>query len=238
VAAPLGSFLGQYIGWRGSFFLVVPLAVLAFAWQWASIPAMHSEPSTRSSNPFRLLGNSQVALGMLAIMLLFMGQFSVFTYLRPFLETVTQVSVTTLSLMLLLLGIFGVIGTYLIGSLLQQRLYAYLIGIPLSMAIVAAVLIAFGSSTLAVGLLLAAWGLVATPAPVAWGLWLSKTLPDDAEAGGGLMVATIQMAITLGAGLGGFMFDAMGWWSPFAFGVAVLVSCAAFAWAALRNAQR
>jgi predicted MFS family arabinose efflux permease len=238
VAAPLGSFLGQYIGWRGSFFLVVPLAVLAFAWQWASIPAMRSEASTRSSNPFRLLGNPQVAIGMLAIMLLFMGQFAVFTYLRPFLETVTHVSVTSLSLMLLLLGVFGVIGTYLIGSLLRHRMYAYLIGIPLSMAIIAAVLIAFGSSTLAVGLLLAAWGLVATPAPVAWGLWLSKTLPDDAEAGGGLMVATIQLAITMGAGLGGFMFDAMGGWSPFAFGVAVLLGSGGFAWAALRNAQR
>lgn len=237
VAAPLGSFLGQYIGWRGSFFLVVPLAVLAFAWQWASIPAMRSEPSARSSNPFRLLGNSQVAIGMLAIMLLFMGQFAVFTYLRPFLETITQVSVTTLSLMLLLLGVFGVVGTYLIGALLQHRMYAYLIGIPLSMALVAGVLIAMGSSTLAVGFLLAAWGLVATPAPVAWGLWLSKTLPDDAEAGGGLMVATIQLAITLGAGLGGFMFDALGWWSPFAFGVAALAASAAFAWAALRNAH-
>jgi len=235
IAAPLGSFLGQYIGWRGSFFLVVPLAVLAFAWQWASIPAMRSEPGTRTSNPFRLLGNPQVALGMLAIMLLFMGQFAVFTYLRPFLETVTHVSVNTLSLMLLLIGVFGVIGTYFIGSLLQQRMYAYLIGIPLSMAIVAAILIAMGSSSLATGFLLAAWGLVATPAPVAWGLWLSKTLPDDAEAGGGLMVATIQMAITMGAGLGGFMFDAMGWWSPFAFGVAVLIGSAAFAWAALRN---
>ena len=28
IAAPLGSFLGQFIGWRGAFFCVVPLAVL------------------------------------------------------------------------------------------------------------------------------------------------------------------------------------------------------------------
>lgn len=26
IAAPLGSFLGHYIGWRGAFFMVVPLA--------------------------------------------------------------------------------------------------------------------------------------------------------------------------------------------------------------------
>ncbi|GFM75256.1 MFS transporter [Pseudomonas cichorii] len=238
VAAPLGSYLGQFIGWRGSFFLVVPLAVLAFIWQWLSIPAMRSEATTRSSNPFRLLGNPQVALGMLAIMLLFMGQFAVFTYLRPFLEVITGVSVTTLSFMLLLLGASGVVGTYLIGTLLQTRMYAYLIAIPLTMAVLAALLVEMGSSMWAVGILLAVWGLVATPAPVAWGLWLSKTLPDDAEAGGGLMVATIQMAITAGAGFGGTLFDSLGWWSPFALGVVVLLASSAFAWAALGQASR
>jgi DHA1 family purine ribonucleoside efflux pump-like MFS transporter len=237
VAAPMGSFLGQFIGWRGAFFLVVPLAVLAFIWQWMSIPAMRNEQSITSSNPFKLLLKPQVALGMAGIMLLFMGQFAVFTYLRPFLETITGVNVTVLSFMLLLLGASGLVGTYFIGTLLQRRLFAYLIAIPLSMAIIAAVLITLGGSAPAVAVLLAAWGLVATPAPVAWGLWLSRTLPEDAEAGGGLMVATIQLAITLGAGLGGAMFDAIGWWSPFTFGVVLLTGSAIFAWAARRTAR-
>ncbi|KPX34005.1 Major facilitator family transporter [Pseudomonas coronafaciens pv. garcae] len=131
VAAPLGSFMGQYIGWRGAFFLVIPLAALAFAWQWLSLPAMSSSPNGRARNPFRLLRNPQVAIGMSAILLLFMGQFAVFTYLRPFLEDVTGVSVTTLSLTLLLLGASVLVGTYLIGGLLQKRIYACLIAIPL-----------------------------------------------------------------------------------------------------------
>ena len=42
VAAPLGSFLGQYIGWRGAFFVVVPLAAITFAWQWLALPSMPS----------------------------------------------------------------------------------------------------------------------------------------------------------------------------------------------------
>ncbi|WP_122671407.1 MFS transporter [Pseudomonas viridiflava] len=237
VAAPLGSFLGQYIGWRGAFFLVIPLAVLAFAWQWLSIPAMSSPQNTRATNPFKLLRNSQVAIGMLAIMLLFMGQFAVFTYLRPFLENITGVSVTTLSLMLLLLGLCGLAGTWMIGGLLQKSIYAYLIAIPLAMAVLAAVLIALGHSAVAVAIVLGVWGLVATPAPVAWGLWLSRTLPDDAEAGGGLMVATIQMAITVGAGAGGELFDHLGWWSPFVFGAVVLLGSAVFAHAAMRHAR-
>ena len=49
------------------------------------------------------------------------------------------------------------------------------------------------------------------------------------------MVAVIQMAITLGAGLGGLLFDAAGWWSPFAFGLALLVLSALFAGLARRS---
>ncbi|MCD5996687.1 MFS transporter [Pseudomonas sp. CDFA 602] len=235
VAAPLGSFLGQYIGWRGAFFLVIPLAVLAFVWQWLSLPAMSSPPDAKARNPFKLLGKPQVAIGMGAIMLLFMGQFAVFTYLRPFLESVTGVSVTQLSLMLLSLGLMGLVGTYLIGGLLQKRIYAYLIAIPLVMALLAVALVFLGHSPKAVALVLAFWGLVATRAPVAWGLWLSRTLPEDAEAGGGLMVATIQLAITVGAGAGGALFDAHGWWSPFVFGAVMLAGSALAAWGALRN---
>jgi len=236
VAAPLGSFLGQYIGWRGSFFVVVPLAVMAFIWQWRSIPSMPgNKKQAGSANPFALLRVPQVALGMSGIVFLFMGQFAIFTYLRPFLEEITQVSVTQLSLTLLALGLFGLLGTWAIGHLLQTRLYAWLISIPLMMALLAGLLIVLGSAFPAVVTLLALWGLIATPAPVAWGLWLSRAVPDNTEAGGGLMVAVIQLAITFGAGIGGMLFDAVGWWSPFAFGLLLLIGSAIAAWLAYRE---
>lgn len=232
IAAPLGSFLGQFVGWRGAFALVIPLAVAAFAWQWARLPPMPGDPHTASGNPFKLLQRPAVALGMAAILLLFMGQFAVFTYLRPFLEATTGVGISALSLMLLLMGASGLVGTYLVGVLLKTRLFTYLVLIPLSMAVMALLLIALGASATAVSVLLLGWGLVGTAAPVAWGVWLSKTLPQDAEAGGGLMVATIQLAITLGAGVGGALFDSVGWWAPFALGALLLAGSAALAWAA------
>ena len=40
ISAPLGSFLGAYLGWRGAFFLVVPLGLLALVWQWISLPPL------------------------------------------------------------------------------------------------------------------------------------------------------------------------------------------------------
>ena len=51
----LGSFLGQYIGWRGAFFAVVPLAVLTLAWLFARLPLMPSERSQGGGSVFRVL---------------------------------------------------------------------------------------------------------------------------------------------------------------------------------------
>jgi predicted MFS family arabinose efflux permease len=223
IAAPLGSFLGQYVGWRGAFFCVVPLAALTLVWQFLALPPMPSERASGSGSVFRVLRKPQVPLGMLAVAGLFMGQFALFTYLRPFLETVTRVDVPTLSAMLLLVGVAGLLGTYLIGFLLKTRLYGLLVAAPQTMAAIAVGLIVFGRSAPAVALLLAVWGLIGTAAPVAWWTWLSRALPDDAEAGGGLMVAVVQLAITAGASAGGVLFDAHG--HPAAFGLSAAILC-------------
>lgn len=111
IAAPLGSFLGQYIGWRGAFFCVVPVAVLTFAWQFLTLPRMPSRQPARAAAAFKVLRRPGVPYGMLAAALFFLGQFALFTYLRPFLETVTRVDVTTISALLLVMGVAGLIGT-------------------------------------------------------------------------------------------------------------------------------
>lgn len=76
--------------------------------------------------------------------------------------------------------------------------------------------------------LLALWGLAEVTPPVTWGTWLARSLPEDAEAGGGLMVAAIQLAITLGAAGGGLAFDA---WGPVpnVLGSAAILALAALA---------
>lgn len=234
IAAPVGSFLGQYIGWRGAFFCIVPLAALTLAWQFVTLPSMPSQPSAQSGSVFRVLRRRQVPLGMLAVTVFFMGQFALFTYLRPFLETVTRVDVSTLSALLLILGGAGLLGTYLIGFFLRTRLYSLLIGMPLAMAAIAIALITFGQFPIAMAVLLAGWGLIGTAAPVAWWTWLSKVLPDDAEAGGGLMVAVIQLAITAGASIGGVLFDARGYQATFGASAAILCGSALLAIVAWR----
>jgi predicted MFS family arabinose efflux permease len=124
VAAPFGSFLGAIIGWRGAFFCVVPVAAVVFIWKLISLPSMKARRGPGGRNLFKLLKQPSVASDMAAVSIFFMGQFALFTYLRPFLETVTRVGVSTLSLMLLIIGVAGLIGTILIGRFLVGELFS------------------------------------------------------------------------------------------------------------------
>lgn len=226
IAAPLGSFLGGIIGWRGAFFCIVPIAIIAFIWLYKSMPSLPARHTyghrPKLSSVFKLLKQWKVTLGMLSTMLFFMGQFALFTYLRPFLETQAKVDFEMLSLILLVMGIGGIIGTFIIGDILKTRLYSLLIIIPFFMMLIVIGLIYFAHSITVIFVLIALWGFLGTSAPVAWWTWLSKVLPHEAEAGGGLMVAIIQLAITLGAAFGGLLFDIYGFEITFVFSAMIL----------------
>lgn len=54
-----------------------------------------------------------VVVGMIACGLFFMGQFALFTYVRPFLESVTRVNSLGLSSILLIIGVAGLLARWL-----------------------------------------------------------------------------------------------------------------------------
>ncbi len=105
VAAPLGSYLGELIGWRNVFILCAIPSLLALLWQLWVLPSMRPESVGTFSTLFRVLRRPGMLGGMLATILIFSGHFAFFTYLRPFLETVAQASVEGVSLILLGFGI-------------------------------------------------------------------------------------------------------------------------------------
>jgi len=95
-----------------------------------------------------------------------------------------------------------------------------------------------GHSVWVVALLLGFWGMLATAAPTGWWTWIAHTLPDDAEAGGGLMVAVIQLSIALGSTVGGLVFDNLGWESSFGLSGMLLLSAVAMTFLTSRQKSR
>jgi predicted MFS family arabinose efflux permease len=222
-AAPIGSYLGEVIGWRGVFWVLVPFT----AWQWVSLPAMPPQAANPVSKLFGLLKRRNLATAMVGVMLTFSGAFATFTYLRPFLETCTGASVPQLSLLLLGLGMAGFVGTSGASRFVGRHLYFLLGGLPVALAAVTLGLLASQRSIWGVAVSMFAWGVLNSAIPVAWSTWLSKGVGDEPESGGGLMVAAIQFSIMVGAALGGFLLDHISVTATF-IGGAVLLLASAF----------
>jgi predicted MFS family arabinose efflux permease len=187
--------------------VLVPIVVVNLMWQWASLPTMRPPTAQPIDKVLRLLGRRNVAFAMLGVMFTFAGAFSTFTYLRPFLETYTHVSVPQLSLLLLGLGLAGFAGTYGAGALLGRRLYPLLSQLPIALGAVTLGLLSVRHVLWGVAVMMVAWGAVNSAIPVSWSTWVTKGIGDEPESGGGLIVAAIQLSIMAGAALGGALLD-------------------------------
>lgn len=126
----------------------------------------------------------------------------------------------------------GFIGTLFVGKLLNKTLFPILIGWPFTMSMIGLGFISFGSDENLTILMVAAWGFIGTSACVGWYVWLAKVAPNDSEQGGGLMIAVIQLAITLGASCGGILYDHSGYKVTFSAGAAILLLAAVLSFVA------
>ena len=112
--------------------------------------------------------------------------------------------------MLLGFGLANFLGSLFGGFLVERSLRRTLMTVPLVLSILGFGLISLGSTPVASAVMIALWGLAFGAVPVGWSTWLARTVPDQAESAGGLLVAAIQLAIALGAAGGGLIFDTSG----------------------------
>ena len=227
-AAPIGSFLGGMIGWRGVSWALVPLAAINLVWQFVSLPTLPANQRQSMGSLIAILKRPYFARGLIAAVFSFGGAFTMFTYLRPFLETVTLVDVNVLSLLFLALGCAGFLGTWLGGRLASDHAIKVMQVVPTIMGLVTLALLGFGQVLSLVAILLAIWGAMNTAMPVGLMTWMSQNVDDQPEAAGSLMVAAVQSSILLGAAFGGSLLDHFGITATFlgsavASGIALIV---------------
>ena len=209
-AAPLGSYLGDIVGWRSVFQMAAGLGLIALVVQFMTLPRMAPSGQTRLRTLFDVLMRPRVGLGMLAAGLVFTGHFAFFTYIRPFLEIVTGVGVNGVAGILFGFGLANFLGNYLGGWMIERNLRMTMIAMPLVMGVLGLSLVGTGSAPVLDAMMVALWGMAFGAIPVAWSTWLTRTVPDEAESASGLLVAAINTAIASGAAMGGAIFDSSG----------------------------
>lgn len=215
VAAPVGSYVGELAGWRSVFVLTALLGVIAFVVQFLTLPKLPPSGSTSLKTLGVVLARPGIALGLIAATLVFGGHFAFFTYLRPYLEANIGAGIGMVSALLLGFGLANFVGTLLAGSLISRSLRFSLAALPLLMALIALLLVTTEPPLPVAAVMVAVWGFLFGAVPVSWSTWLARTIPDEAESAGGLLVASIQFAIAMGAAVGGIIFDMNGALSVF-----------------------
>ncbi len=233
-AAPVGAYLGDLFGWREVFWAMTPVVAINLVWHVIALPSLPAGERQDFRAMLGLLKRRYFLRGLGAVMLSWGSAFTMFTYLRPFLEQVTGANVTSLSVLLLLLGSAGFVGTWVAGRHVRGDV-APLLKLPaLVMGAATAGLLLFGFSAIAAGIFMTIWGMMNTLISVIWLTWMAQNAGDLPEAGGSLMVAAIQASILLGAVVGGLLLDGISIQATFVGSVVL----AAIALALIGNGQR
>ncbi len=233
-AAPLGAYLGEVLGWREVFWALTPIVAANLVWHVIALPSLPAHGRQNFGTLIEVLRRPYFLRGLIGAMLTWGSAFTMFTYLRPFLQQVTGANPATLSILLLVLGLAGFVGTWAAGRYVGEQV-APLLKLPaLVMGAVTLTLIFIGHSSVATVIMLAVWGAMNTMLSVIFMTWMTQNVDDAPEAGGSIMVAAIQGSILLGAVIGGLLLDAFSITATFAGAVAL----AAAAVALIGNGQR
>ncbi|MBD8634739.1 MFS transporter [Stenotrophomonas sp. CFBP 13725] len=206
VSVPLGSYLGGLFGWRSAFWAAAGVGSLTLLFQWFTLPRMAPRSTTHAVSVVALLRRPGIAVGMAGCVLAHTGQYSLFTYIRPALETLAAIDVDGIALMLLGFGVANFVGTLFAGWLMERTLRATLVVMPALVAIAALGMVLLPVNVTGLSFLVLLWGLAFGGVPVAWSSWVARALPDQAESAGGMVVAAVQSSIAAGAALGGLVF--------------------------------
>ncbi|WP_435192789.1 MFS transporter [Streptomyces sp. NRRL F-5630] len=226
VAVPLGSYLGDLAGWRSTFWAAAGLGVLTLVFQMFALPPLKPQGTARLGTLWEVLRRPGFGLSIVGMLLVHIGHYALFTYIRPALESVVKVDTGKLTLVLFVFGVANFVGTLAAGRLLEFSLRLTLALTPALMALAALGLALLPAGQTGYVALVILWGLAFGGVSVAWSNWATRMVPDQAESAGGLVVVGVQSAIAGGAAAGGVLFGFGGVLTVFTVSGAVLLASA------------
>jgi MFS transporter, DHA1 family, inner membrane transport protein len=160
LGVPLGTLVGQALGWRGSFTAVVVLAVLALIAALVLIPSV-ARTGGGAAGQARYAFAPRVLAVLALNFLVFAALYSALTYIVPFLESVTGISGALISVFLLAYGLATAVGSFGGGRFADNNAARTLIVATIGAAVSLLALYLVGTIAFLVALVLLAWGLFA-----------------------------------------------------------------------------
>jgi DHA1 family inner membrane transport protein len=216
VGVPLGTLLGQELGWRVSFWVIALLGVTSVLAIFRLIPPMPAGQSLRhEAAAFR---RGPVWLVLAVIVFGFGGLFTIVGYIKPLMTEEAGLSENAVLPVLAVLGLGMVVGTRLVDVVTRDRTLSRLVPVLLALMVLVLLLFVVGAGIAPIAILLVfLLGAVAFTAATP----MQAMAMDVAREAPTLTSAAAQGAFNLGNALGpalgglalnaGFGYAALGW---------------------------
>ncbi len=212
LGVPAGTAIGGMLGWRTAFWCVLALGSVALLAIALWVPHIANESSTGNdlARQVRVLGRPAVYLTFAAIVFGMIGQLALFTYIIPYLDTVTGIAGDVAPWLLLLYGVGSTIGVIVGGRLADWRLMPSLLLILCAQAATYIVIAkAGGSEPFMVGFIVV-WGFVAFAFTAPAQARILRSTRDAPALASALIPTAFNIGIALGAA-GGALALQSGW---------------------------
>lgn len=213
---PLGTFVGQYLGWQAVFYAVAALGFIAMIGSALLVP--NNLPQQKSATfveqlqvltePRLLMVYAKTALG-------YGGSFIAFTYLAAILQDVSGFSTDHIALLMLLYGVSVAVGNIWGGKLADQK--GPIAALKLIFFGLAAVLLLLSFTAphpVLAALTVLLWGAVAFGNVPGLQLYVVRQAqiytPKAVDVASGLNIAAFNLGIAFGAWAGGIVVSQLG----------------------------
>ncbi|WP_213949559.1 MFS transporter [Luteibacter sp. dw_328] len=208
LGVPFGTFLGQWAGWRSTFWAVTALGVIAALGVARFVPSLPNLKAPDMRRELRVLREPQALIALGMTVLGFGGVFTVFTYIAPILQEQSHVSPHWTGAVLVLFGLGTTIGNMLGGRLADWKLMPSLMGI---LVVLTALLVAFAwtmHSTVASIVTVFLWGIAAFATIAPLQSRVVHVAGDAPNLASTLNIAAFNLGNAGGAWLGGAVLAA------------------------------
>jgi predicted MFS family arabinose efflux permease len=207
LGVPIGTLLGGFAGWRVAFGALGALAAVVLVALFALLPRLAADRPLRPRVLLAQLRNRGVATGILVTLLVVTGHFAAYTFVSPVLQERAGIPVALVGPLLLGFGAAGIAGNFVAGAAVARRLHRTVLGIVRALALVLALHALLDAGTAGGIALLLLWGLAYGGVSVSLQSWMIAAAPRAVEAATALWVAVFNLAIGLGALVGGLVVD-------------------------------
>ncbi|UQZ46974.1 MFS transporter [Bacillus sp. PK3-037] len=212
---PFGTFIGQQLGWRFAFMVIIAVGIIAVIANGILVPSnLRKGTKTTMRDQLKLVTNGRLLLLFVITALGYGGTFVVFTYLSPLLQEVTGFKAGTVAIILLVYGIAIAIGNMIGGKLSNRNPIAALFYMFIVQALVLFTLTFTAPYKIAGLITILFMGLLAfmnVPGLQVYVVMLAERfVPSAVDVASAINIAAFNAGIALGSFLGGLITDSIG----------------------------